>query len=109
MIGRIATNKMTARADPTPKLNSEKALSYISLAITFVSKLPAVITLTMSNTFITVTISVVITTPIVGAICGIVTLQKLCDSVAPSTRAASSSSVGTALMAAENMTIANPV
>ena len=63
----------------------------------------------MSKTFITVTNSAVVTTPRVGAIWGSVIRQKTCDSVAPSTLAASVSSVGTALIAAERMTIAKPV
>ena len=63
----------------------------------------------MSKTFITVTISVVTTTPTVGRICGSVTRQNTCDSVAPSIRAASVSSVGTALIAEEKMTMAKPV
>ena len=63
----------------------------------------------MSKTFITVTNRAVITTPMVGAICGNVIRQNTCDSVAPSTFAASVSSVGTALIAAERITIANPV
>src|SRR6478752_3145759 len=62
----------------------------------------------MSKTFITVTNSAVITTPTVGAICGSVIFQNTCDSVAPSTLAASISSVGTALIAAERITIAKP-
>ena len=44
----------------------------------------------------------------VGAICGRVTFQKTCDSLAPSIRAASVNSVGTALIADEKITIANP-
>ena len=51
----------------------------------------------------------VTTTPIVVAICGSVTRQKICDGVPPSTRAASRISSGTALIAADRMTIANPV
>ena len=43
------------------------------------------------------------------AICGSVTRQKICDGVAPSTRAASMISSGTALIAADRMTIAKPV
>ena len=45
----------------------------------------------------------------VGAICGSVIRQNTCDSVAPSIFAASVSSVGTALIAAERITMANPV
>ena len=44
-----------------------------------------------------------------GAIWGSVIRQNTCDSVAPSTLAASVSSVGTALIAADRITIANPV
>ena len=73
------------------------------------AELPFVVTLTMSKTFMTVTINVVTTTPMVGAICGSVTRQKICDSVAPSILAASVSSVGTALIADERMTMAKPV
>src|SRR6478735_12589821 len=62
----------------------------------------------MSKTFITVTNSAVTTTPMVGPICGNVIFQNTCDSVAPSTFAASISSVGTALIAAERITIAKP-
>ena len=80
----------------------------MSLASTWVPKLPLVTTLTMSNTFMTVTMSVVTTTPMVVAICGRVTRQKTCDVVAPSTRAASMISSGTALIAAEKITIAKP-
>src|SRR5262245_32123170 len=63
----------------------------------------------MSKTFITVTNRAVVTTPTVGAIDGNVIRQNTCDSVAPSTLAASVSSVGTALIAADRITIANPV
>ena len=49
------------------------------------------------------------TTPIVVEIWGRTTRQKVSDSVAPSTAAASISSLGTALIAAERMTIAKPV
>ena len=72
-------------------------------------KLPAVITFTMSYTFITSTINVVATTVMVGMIVGMMTFQNVCRSVAPSTRAASISSEGTALMAADRMTMAKPV
>ena len=81
----------------------------IWLAITWVPKSPLVITLTMSKTFITTTISVVTTTPMVGAICGMVTLQNTWLSVAPSMRAASVSSLGTPLIAEEKITMAKPV
>ena len=97
------------RAPPRPWFELPKALVNIWLAITCVSKLPLVVTFTMSKTFITVTISVVTTTPMVGAIWGIVTRQKIWLSVAPSIFAASVSSSGTALMADERMTMANPV
>src|SRR6476660_3469480 len=63
----------------------------------------------MSKTFITVTNSAVTTTPMVGPICGNVIFQNTCESVAPSTFAASISSVGTPLIAAERITMANPV
>ena len=78
-------------------------------ANTCVPKLPFVTTLTMSKTFITRTTSVVTTTPIVVPICGNVTRQNTWLSVAPSILAASISSVGTALIAADRITIAKPV
>ena len=53
--------------------------------------------------------SVVPITVSVGASRGTVTRKKTCSSVAPSTRAASSSSGGMPLRAAEVMTMANPV
>ena len=109
MIGRTPTNSTVASADPSAESLLPNARVNMSLAIVWVSKLPLVITLTMSKTFITVTISVVTTTPIVGAIWGIVTFQNTWLSLAPSMRAASVSSVGTALIAAEKITVANPV
>ena len=51
---------------------------------------------------------VVTTTPIVVAICGRVTRQNTWRSVAPSILAASINSVGTALIAADRMTMENP-
>src|SRR4029078_4924402 len=62
----------------------------------------------MSKNFMTVTNKAVITTPIVGAICGKVIFQNTCAVVAPSTLAASVSSVGTPLIAAERITMAKP-
>ncbi len=50
----------------------------------------------------------VTTTTIVERICGTMTRQKICRSVAPSMRAASMMSSGTPLIAAESSTIANP-
>src|SRR4051794_21611519 len=106
--GMTATNRTTASADPRPRSEKPNARWNISLAMTCVPKLPLVIAYTMSKTFITVTNNAVITTPTVGAICGKVIFQNTCDSVAPSTLAASINSVGTALMAADRMTIAKP-
>src|SRR6056297_3728534 len=57
----------------------------------------------------TPTIKVVTTTPIVVAICGSVTRQNTWLVVAPSILAASMSSVGTALIAADKITIEKPV
>ncbi len=56
----------------------------------------------------TFTTSVTATTEIGRLTIGTITRQKICVSVAPSTRAASSTSVLMPLMAAERMTVANP-
>ena len=62
----------------------------------------------MSKTFSTPIMIVVSTTAIVDEICGTITRQKICTSVAPSMRAASIVSSGTPLIADESSTIANP-
>ena len=63
----------------------------------------------MSKIFSTLMTIVVVTTTIDDMIDGMMTLQKICSSVAPSIRAASSRSSGTALIAADRMTMAKPV
>ena len=96
-------------ADPTPRLRKLNASSKKSVASTFVPKLPPVLTRTMSNTLATATRIAVTTTPTVGRIWGSVTLKNCSLSLAPSMRAASRSSSGTALIAADRITIAKPV
>src|SRR6476619_2182406 len=108
MIGMTEMNRITASAEPRPESELPKALVNIWLAMTSVPKLPLVVTLTMSNTFMTTTTRVVTTTPMVGAIWGTTTRQKVWFSLAPSILAASVSSVGTALMADDRMTMAKP-
>ena len=108
MTGSTDRKISIASAAPRPTLMLLNACWNMSLASTWVSNCPFVTTFTMSNTFITKTISVVTTTPMVVPICGNVTRQKTWLSVAPSILAASISSVGTALIAAERITIENP-
>ncbi len=54
-------------------------------------------------------INVVATTVMVGRIIGIITCQKSCHSLAPSTRAASSTSPGSPFSAADRMVMLKPV
>src|SRR5437762_4510353 len=63
----------------------------------------------MSNALRAKMIIVVVTTASVGASKGTITRRKICSSLAPSTRAASSSSTGIPLSAAEMMTVQKPV
>src|SRR6056297_3725916 len=109
MTGRTATKIRIASAAPLPVLVKPNASWNIWLASTWDPNWPLVVTFTMSNTFITPTMRVVTTTPMVVAIWGSVTRQNTWLLVAPSIFAASISSVGTALMAAERMTMAKPV
>ncbi len=62
----------------------------------------------MSKIFSTPIMIVVSTTAIVDEICGMITRQKICTSVAPSMRAASRVSSGTPFTADDSSTIANP-
>ena len=78
-------------------------------AMTWVSKLPPVMTYTMSNALSAVMTIVVATTAIVGSSSGKTIRRKTCHSFAPSTRAASSSSTLMPLSAAEMMTMQKPV
>jgi len=66
--GRTEIRMNTAIAEPSVKLPKLNETSYMSLASTFVPKLPPVETFTMSNTLVTSTIRVVVTTPTVGRI-----------------------------------------
>ena len=78
------------------------------LASTSVPAVPPVVAFTRSKILRTVIVRVVTTTAMVDVICGRVIRQKTCTSLAPSTRAASSSSDGTPLMAAHSTTMAKP-
>src|SRR6056297_1247784 len=109
MTGRTATKIRIASAAPLPVLVKPNASWNIWLASTWDPNWPLVVTFTMSNTFITPTMSVVTTTPMVVAIWGNVTRQKTWLSLAPSILAASISSLGTALIAADRMTMEKPV
>src|SRR5262249_57743219 len=71
--GRTARKRMTARALPRPMLYCSNACEYISLASTWVPKLPPVIVRMMSKIFNVVIITVVSTTISVLRIIGIVT------------------------------------
>ncbi len=82
---------------------------YISLAMTLVSKLPAVMVRTMSNTLSVAMEMVVTTTTSEPRIPGSVTFVKRCQALVPSSCAASICSVGTPLMLAESTTMAKPV
>ena len=82
---------------------------YIELAITWVSKFPLVMTYTMSKAFRAVMMIVVETTARVGRRSGKMIPLKTCHSVAPSTRAASSSSPLIPFRAAEMITMQKPV
>ena len=77
--------------------------------MTWVSKLPPVMTYTMSNALSAVMTIVVATTASVGRSSGKMIPRKTCHSFAPSTRAASSSSTLMPLSAAEMMTMQKPV
>ena len=63
----------------------------------------------ISKIFSTLMTMVVVTTTTVGQMDGRLTRQNTCHSLAPSTRAASSSSFGMPLYAADKMTMQKPV
>jgi len=73
-----------------------------------VPKLPFVIVRTMSKIFRTAIMIVVATTMRVPRIIGMVTLLKSFQPTAPSSSAASTTSIEIALMAADRTTMANP-
>ena len=77
--------------------------------MTSVSNAPLVMTYTMSNALSEVMTMVVATTAIVGMSSGRVIRRNTWSSVAPSTRAASSSSALMPLSAADRMTMQKPV
>ena len=107
--GMIASSRMIAIALARPGCPKSYSCLIIWNATTWVSKLPLVMTYTMSNVLRAVMIIVVVTTAIVGASSGRVMPRNTWRSVAPSTRAASSSSGLMPLSAADRMTIAKPV
>src|SRR5829696_1593539 len=108
MTGVTSARITTANVLAAAKLPSRRLL-YMRLASTSVPKLPFVVAFTRSKTFITVTMSVVTTTINVGMIWGSVMRQNTWRSLAPSTLAASTYSIGTALIEADSTTMANPV
>src|SRR5665213_399144 len=109
MTGMIAIISTIAMALPRPKFPKLNISWYIELAITWVSYAPLVMTYTMSNAFNAVMITVVATTARVGVSSGKMIPRKTCHSLAPSTRAASSSSALIPLSAAEMITMQKPV
>jgi hypothetical protein len=110
MIGTTRMNSMTATAAPRPMLLPWKAFLYISSAITLASSWlsPGAVTKTMSKILSTLMTRVTKTTPRTGASSGSVTWRNVCHSFAPSTRAASSTSRGSAASPAAMMTTAKP-
>ncbi len=109
MTGMISASRITATAlarPGWPKLNSSL---YMRSAMMSVSKLPPVITYTMSKALSAVMIMVVETTATVGRSSGNVMPRNTCHSLAPSTRAASRSSALMPFSAADRMTMQNPV
>src|SRR5690606_11228743 len=109
MIGITATRRMTANAEARPGFRNRISSENIRLATTSVSKRPPVVTNTMSNT-LRITMKIVVATVMMEPrIVGTTPRRKICSSEAPSIRAASTSSSGTPLMAAERITIAKPV
>ncbi len=101
----------TAIAEPTPKsFEPPKAVRHICRARTVASSCtePGAIEMTMSKTFSTLISIVMNTTVRTGASSGTVTRRNTCHSLAPSVRAASSTSRGRAERPAAITTIANP-
>jgi hypothetical protein len=109
--GITSRNRKTPNALPTPKSRTPNAVFHICSAITFAFCWddPGAITRTRSKIFNTMMTSVTSTTLMTGARSGTVTRRKTCPSLAPSTRAASSTSRGMAARPAAMITIANPV
>jgi len=100
-----------AIAEPTPKsLVPPNAVRHMASASTVASSWdePGAIEITMSKTFSTLINIVTNTTVSTGARSGAVTRRKTWNSVAPSVRAASSTSRGMAASPAAITTIANP-
>src|SRR3954454_14848901 len=107
--GMIAMRRTTASALPRPNCPNWNDSLIIWLATTSVLKLPPVMTHTMSNALRAVITIVVDTTATVGRSNGKTIFLNTCHSVAPSTRASSSSSALMPLSDADRMTIAKPV
>src|SRR6516165_7457543 len=109
--GTTRTKRKTAMAEPTPKLlTPPNDVRHIARAITFAALCddPGARVITRSKTLRTLMIIVMNTTERTGARSGTVTRRNTYHSVAPSVRAASSTSRGIADRPAAITTIANP-
>ena len=101
-------NRKTANAAPRPFSPDWNDWVYISLATTEVSNWPPVIVRTMSKTFSVPTVIVLNTTTTARPDARQRHVAEHLRVVTPSSRAASTISVGMPLMAADRMTMAKP-
>ena len=109
--GTTSRNRKTAIAEPSPKsFTPPNDVRHIASAITFASSCEdaGAIDRMMSKIFRTLMIIVMNTTHSTGASIGTVTRLNTCHSVAPSVRAASSTSREIADSPAAMITIAKP-
>src|SRR5690606_21744424 len=106
--GTTSRKMNTAMAEPRPLLPKVNDWSYMRFASTWVSNFAPVIVRVMSKIFRVAIEIVVSTTTSEGRMLGIVIRQNSCHGDAPSSRAASMMSSGTALIEADRITIANP-